>query len=346
MLEKIEFKSLFLSISLLLSVSPLQATPPPHVIRAAIDIGMGGPKLQVAEVDPTAGKIVRMLHTQRYFVNFHEDLSQNGNHQLSPAIMEAGRKAFCEAVNQAQSCGADGIVAIATAAFRLSANGEQFAKALQEETGIQVHIIDQDLEGKLTFQAALSKMDIEAEHLVVWDVGGGSIQFVSSSTDGSLCVDCGKEGCGAFADFIVGNIQKRDPKIAQTPNPMSSEDIVQARAHAHQLAQKVGSVFKEKIQDPRTTVVGAGSVFGYGISTLVGKKNPFSVEDLTTIVRNLAGKTDADLGGGDYAFCEGSNAILVLGFMQALKVRKMNIINVNNADGALTYPDLWESSRS
>lgn len=55
--------------------------------RAAIDIGMGGPELQVAEVDPTTNKIVKMLHTQRYFVNFYEGICDN---QLTPEIMEQG----------------------------------------------------------------------------------------------------------------------------------------------------------------------------------------------------------------------------------------------------------------
>jgi len=33
-------------------------------IRAAIDIGMGGPKLQIAEVDTVTNKIVKTIHTQ------------------------------------------------------------------------------------------------------------------------------------------------------------------------------------------------------------------------------------------------------------------------------------------
>jgi hypothetical protein len=151
------------------------------VIRAAIDIGMGGPKLHVAEVDPDSGRIVHMLYSQRYFVNFYESLSQ-----------------------------------------------------------------------------------------------------------------------------------------------------------------KVGVAFRNKMNDPHTTVVGTGSVFGFGISAMVDGKNPFSLEDLATAVESLPGKTDADLGGGDYAFCEGTNAILALGFMRGLHIPKMHILNSNNADGALVDRDFWK----
>lgn len=72
---------------------------------------------------------------------------------------------------------AEEIVAIGAAAFRSAGNGEEFAKEIQDATGVKVHIVDQTLEGKLAFQAVLSKMDVDPEHLVVWDIGGGSGWF-------------------------------------------------------------------------------------------------------------------------------------------------------------------------
>ncbi len=38
-------------------------------------------------------------------------------------------------------------------------------------------------------------------------------------------------------------------------------------------------------------------------------------------LRMPAGKTDVDFGGGHFAFCEGSNTILVFGFMQGLGIK-------------------------
>jgi hypothetical protein len=105
--------------------------------------------------------------------------------------------------------------------------------------------------------------------------------------------------------------------------------------------KRVDQQVKDKIVHPSTKVIGAGSVFGYGINGIMAGKNPFTVEELKTVVEALAGKTDADLGGGDYAFCEGSNAIFVLGYMQTLNINEIQIINVNNADGALLYEPFW-----
>lgn len=332
----------FFLIILLLS-SELSATiENDNVIRAAIDIGMGGPKLQVAEIDTKTNKIVKLLHTQRYFVNFYDSLSKNPNNQLSSEIMAEGRKAFQDAIDKAHSFDPDGIVAIATASFRSAANGAEYANAIQNETGIKVHIVDQNLEGKLTFQAILSKTEIVAENLVVWDVGGGSIQFIEMAPDGSWLVDCGEEGAGAFKDYIIEKIQHRNIRDVKSPNPMSIEDMTQAIARASNLSNKVHMLFKEKISHPKTAVVGAGSVFGYGIARMLINKNPFTIADLTEVVETFAGKTDSDFGGGDYAFCEGSNAILVLGFMQTLNIQQMQILNVNNADGAMLYEPFWQ----
>lgn len=328
------FRTVFVSLFLLCFIH-LEAST---AIRTAIEIGMGGPKLQIAEVDVDSNKIVKTLYTKRYFVNFYDKISP-GN-QLSLEMMEEGLQAFKEAVSVAKTFNPEGVVAVATASFRSATNGIEFANHIQDETGIKVHILDQQLEGKLTYQAVLSKTNFE--NLIVWDIGAGSIQFITKIEDGSYLVDCGKEGVGAFKDQIIKHIQKRSTQDFKSPNPMSSQDIVLSTAYARDLANRIQNGLKDKINIPQTTIVGAGSVFGLGIAGLLSHKTQFNVEDLASIVDRLAGKTDEDLGGGDFAFVEGSNAILVLGFMQALNIKQMHIINVNNADGAMTYQPFWE----
>jgi exopolyphosphatase/pppGpp-phosphohydrolase len=163
--------SFFLNIFIL--TSTLSATTQvTNVVRAAIDLGMAGPKLQIAEVDPKTNKIIKILHTQRYFVNFYESITHATDHQLCSEIMTQGLIAFKDAVDMANSFKVDRIVGIATPAFRSAINGDQFANEIQNEIGIKVHIIDQNLEGILTFQAVLSKINIDTERLVVWDIGG------------------------------------------------------------------------------------------------------------------------------------------------------------------------------
>lgn len=320
-------------------ITTLQAE---HAVRAAIDIGMSGPKLHVAEVDLNSHRIVRSLYTERFFVNFYRGISQDADSRLSTDMMKQGLAAFKQALELARFYNAEGVAAIATASLRSAVNGELFAQLIENETGIKVHIVDQNLEGKLTFEAVLAQMDVDAEHLVVWDIGGGSTQWIAADSDGVHIVGCGDEGSGAFRDFIIETIQRRNVKEFTSPNPMSAEEIVQAESHAYSLAGRVEQLFKEKLADRRTIVVGAGNVFGYGILAMMDGKSPFSLEELEAVVVGLENKTDADFGGGDYAFCEGSNTILVYGLMRGLGIKQMQIIPVNNADGALVYEPFWK----
>ncbi|MBS0651068.1 MAG: hypothetical protein JSR93_07900 [Verrucomicrobia bacterium] len=315
-------------------------------MRAAIDIGMGGPKLHIAEVDLNTHRIVRSLYSERFFVNFYRGISQDADRRLSSDMMNQGLAAFNQALEIARLYSVEGVAAISTASLRSAANGEQFAQLIEDETGIKVHIVDQNLEGKLTFEAALAQMDVDAEHLVVWDIGGGSTQWITADSNGTHIVGCSDEGSGAFRDFIIETVQCRNVKEYTSPNPMSAEEIVQAEAHAYSLVGKIERIFKKKLADPRTIVVGAGNVFGCGILAMMDGKSPFSLEELEAVVIGLENKTDDDLGGGDYAFCEGSNTILVYGLMHGLGIKQMQIIPVNNADGALVYGPFWNKKPS
>lgn len=332
---KTKLLSFFLFIHFLCAVEAIESQP---VIRAAIEIGMGGPKLHVAAVDPIANKVIKNIYSEKFFVNFHDGIE---NDELSQAVMATGLLAFKQAVEKASAFDPQKIIAIATSALRLTKNGPEFAKKIEAETKIPITIVDQILEGKITFVATASKKDIAEKNLVVWDIGGGSTQFITED-NGSFKVDCSSIGSGSFRDYIIQEIQKKDPKCVKSPNPMSAEEIAKALMHAQKLARSVNQLFFDKITKPQTQVIGAGSVFSYGIAETVGHKQHISIEDLSGVVAHLPGKTDLDLGGNDFATVEGSNAILVLGFMQALGIQKMEIVKLNNADGLLIYPAFWK----
>ena len=313
-----------------------------NIIRAAIDIGSGGPKLRVAEVDLTTNKIVKILYVKQYPVIFQEDLSRSGDSTLSPGIMSKGLNAIKDAIVLAKSYKTEGIVIIGTSVFRNAINGESFANTIHQETGLQVHILDQKLEGKLAFHAVLARMDVNTENLVVWDIGGGSTQFIGTALDGSYLIDGSNEGSGPFRDFIIESIQGRNIKEYRSPNPISHKHADLAEAHAYALSAKVDQIFKNKFRNSATEIVGVGSVFGRGIISLMGGKNSFTIEEFTTVVNTLIGKTDEDLGGGDFACIEVSNALLTLGLMKGLNISQMRILDANNTEGAMVYKFFWE----
>ncbi len=324
---------------LMLTICTPLAAQNTHAIRAAIDIGSSGPKLRVAEVDPTTNKIVKILHTKRYVVFFQENYPRT--YEISPEAMHHGLSAIEDAIAAAKSYQTDGIAIVGASIFRTAPNGEQFADRIHAKTGLKVHLLDQELEGKLAFQAAQAKMDVEPEDLIVWDIGS-STQISGTTPEGFYLIDASHEGSRAFRDFIIESIQSRDLKQHKSPNPFSSEHASLAEAHARSLFAKIDQVYKEKIQQPTTQIVGVGSAFSNGIAPLMAGKNPFTIDDLASTITSLIGKTDEDLGGTEFASVEVSNALLVLGFMKELDIPQMSIVDVNNADGAMVYEDFWE----
>jgi exopolyphosphatase/guanosine-5'-triphosphate,3'-diphosphate pyrophosphatase len=312
------------------------------VIRAAIDVGSGGPKLRIAEIDASAHKIVRILHVQQYPVIFQNCLSGESR-MLSPEIMSQGIKAIEEAIAVARALHAERIVIIGTSPFRYAANGQEFAERIQEKTRIAVHIVDQDLEGKLAFQGALTKSDVCAEDLIVWDIGGGSTQFIAASKEGSYWIDTSREGSGKFRDFIIESLQCKSVKENKSPNPLSRQDARLAEGYARKLACQIDPALQKKACAASTKVVGVGSVFNRGMAW-VGKKS-LTLEEIAAIAEQLIGKTDEALGGGDFACIEASNTLLILGFMKGLGIRQVHICDVNNAEGAMLYQPFWETNQ-
>lgn len=312
------------------------------MVRAAIDIGSGGPKLRIAEIDLITNKMTKILYTEQYPVIFQNCLSNGGDKLLTPEVMFQGIQALKNAIESANSFGAKGVVLVGTSVFRNAANSELFVHSIQSETGYEVHILDPELEGKLAFQAAQAQLDVDVENLVVWDVGGGSTQFITVNEDGSYLVDASNEGSGSFRDFIIESIQQRNMHTCKSPNPISIEEAYLAYAYASTLATEIDPAFQDKLHQLTTQVVGVGSVFARNIAPLFNGKRSFTIEDLTLALDDLIGKSDSELGNSDYVSVEVSNPLLVLSFMKALDIKQMSIINVNNADGAMIYQEFWK----
>ena len=252
-------------------------------IRAAIDVGSGGPKLRVAEVDLTTHRIARIIHIQEYPVPFQDALSRSDDRSLSSQVIHQGLESIKAAIATARSFEAEKIVILGASIFRNAANGEQFAHAIHTETCLPVHILDQDLEGKLAFQAALAHTSADTDNLVVWDLGGGSTQFIGADK-----IYKSQDASGPFRDYIIETIQGKSLKEHRTPN-LTREDAVLAEAHAFVLSFKVDHVFQIKIRFPSTQVVGVGSSFGRGIAPLMGK-NHFTVGELALLTQSLIEK--------------------------------------------------------
>ena len=81
------------------------------------------------------------------------------------------------------------VVAVATGVVRKAANRNGFLKEIFEETGLRVSAISGEKEARLTSKGALGALGIKNPPFFVFDLGGGTTEFLLSLFPGH-----GKEG--------------------------------------------------------------------------------------------------------------------------------------------------------
>lgn len=318
------------------------AASPDMVVRAAIDIGSGATKLRVAEVNLKTNKVEKILVNESFPVQYQEELSKSHDGKFNEKVMATGMDAIKKSKEIAMKYNAEKVIGVATASFRNASNADAFADKIFKETGVKIHIIDQELEGVLAFQATAATISFDSKDLIVWDIGGGSFQFTALDDNGTIVVYRGVDASIPFKNHIIQQIKFDDPDVVTTPNPLSADQVMRAESYARYIGLHVDKIFKDRIAcHPNTRVVGVGNIFAYGIYPLVGNKATFTRNELANAILGLVGKTDKDLGGGDYVNVAVTNPILVLGFMQSLSINQMDIKDINNADGALLFAPFW-----
>jgi exopolyphosphatase/guanosine-5'-triphosphate,3'-diphosphate pyrophosphatase len=131
--------------------------------------------------------------------------------------------------------------AVATSAVRDAVNGELFCREVFENTGISLDVIDGDTEGLLTLKGVLAGLDSVPEHLLVFDVGGGSTEytlahrgnplFAKSLPLGVVSLTEGKHDSNAMKDKIDRELSRLAAEMERfTLLPLDSDIVVVATA--------------------------------------------------------------------------------------------------------------------
>ena len=312
----------------------------PQLIRGAIDIGSGTTNLKVAKINPETNKIISIIFEKTVPVAYQKQLEQTKDGQFNSTTIEESINSIKQLKDFANQYHAEKIVAVATAAFRSAENGQFLANQIEEQTGVKVRIIDQDEEGVLAFKGAISLSPVEAENAVVWDIGGGSMQFTTLSPQESFLVEHGKLASIPFKNWIIENLKHQNSSDVVSPNPLSNLQVNEAVDYASSQAQLTSKFFRDKIQSDSTKVLAVGNLFNLGIQPMVDKKE-MNQKELGKGILKLENVTDEQLGADKMAEVAVSNPILVLGYMKGLNIHEITFVKVNNADGALTYAPYW-----
>jgi exopolyphosphatase/guanosine-5'-triphosphate,3'-diphosphate pyrophosphatase len=137
---------------------------------AVIDIGSNSGRVVVYQRD-AAGQL-RILATTRAALRLVRDV--DGERRLGDEAIERTLEALRDFRAIARGAGARRFAAVATAALRDAANGEQLIRRVRRELGIPLRVIDGAWEARLGFVGAVHGLPVEDGML--FDLGGGSMQ--------------------------------------------------------------------------------------------------------------------------------------------------------------------------
>lgn len=140
---------------------------------AVIDIGTNTFNLLVAH-KPNRRLIPIAIHKEFVFLGKG---GINSNIIQDDAILR-GLKTIKKFKQIADNLGVSKVIAIATSAVRNAKNGNDFAGKVKSLTGIEIEIINGNLEAEYIYNGAKEATNLGSNPVLLMDVGGGSTEFI------------------------------------------------------------------------------------------------------------------------------------------------------------------------
>jgi exopolyphosphatase / guanosine-5'-triphosphate,3'-diphosphate pyrophosphatase len=159
---------------------PQTAAPPgaesARRVVAAIDIGSSAARLDIGEID--AQGEVRMLESLRHGVRLGKDVFAKGRVQQETLRRTVAiLKNYARLLKEYGVTNPDQIRAVATSFAREASNRDMFVDRISSATGIQVRVLEESEEARLTYLAIRDILDanglLEAKNVAVLEIGGG-----------------------------------------------------------------------------------------------------------------------------------------------------------------------------
>jgi len=183
---------------------------------ACIDIGSNTTRLLVADCDGPGG--LREAGQHRVFTRIRRGMLEGD--RIAPHKISEVVAAVAGQVRIARDLGSSEIHAVATAAIRQAANGDELVSAIREVCGLDVVVLTGEEEARLAFVGAARTLGhVPDGELGVVDVGGGSSELVVGTAPDTV------RWCTSFA---IGSGDLADDCLRS--DPPSERELSEARA--------------------------------------------------------------------------------------------------------------------
>ncbi|WP_415062571.1 Ppx/GppA phosphatase family protein [Bdellovibrio sp.] len=303
--------------------------------QGAVDFGSGTTKAFVAVVDVCRKEMLSVVYEERLPLPLNEALEKSDNKELPPSVLEKALPQIQAMIEKMREQRVQKISGVATSVFRVAKNGSQMARNLSQKLQIPVQVISQEREAELGFWSALAQKKQEPQKpLIVWDIGGGSMQMYSQQ-NGKVHIYQGDMASVTYKNKILEVLQFKDPKKFSSPNPIGRQREAALQLAKNHAYLNVPAYFKKEA--PRARWIGVGGVLSMSVQRQVHKgATGFTQSELDQVLQNRVHLKDADIDS-DYRISDISNLALVLGYMQALKIEKVETVQASLGQGLLFY---------
>ena len=197
---------------------------------AAIDCGTNSIRLLIAEPNGAGGltdlerrlEVVRLGQGVDASGAFHPDALQ----RTFAAVDE-----YAELIKKAD-VPVEKVHFVATSATRDVKNRDSFFAGVKERLGVVPDVISGEIEARLSFYGALSRVTPEGEPVLIMDIGGGSTELITGRAAGTL---------HSAISLDVGSVRVTERFLKQ--NPVTDDDLAGAAEYVDDLLAGSGVDF-------------------------------------------------------------------------------------------------------
>ena len=197
---------------------------------AAIDCGTNSIRLLIAERDGSSG--LRDLERRLEIVRLGQGVDATG--EFHPDALQrtfAAVEEYAELIKKAD-VPVERVHFVATSAARDARNRDKFFAGIKERLGVEPDVISGDVEARLSFTGALSRVTPDGEPVLVMDVGGGSTELITGSAAGEL---------RSAISLDIGSVRITERFFQQ--NPVAADDLERAATYVDDLLAGSGVDF-------------------------------------------------------------------------------------------------------
>src|SRR5436190_22291008 len=177
---------------------------------AALDLGTNSFHLLIADVHPDGS--FTPLAREKEMLRLGDSVSREGF--IPPEAADLAVATVRRMKMLAEAADATEIVACATSAIRLAANGDELVDRIERETGVEVDVINGLTEARLIFGAIRASVLLEPAPALCFDLGGGSLEVMVGTASELLWATSENLGVARLtADFVHSDpISKHDQR--------------------------------------------------------------------------------------------------------------------------------------